>query len=120
MSENKRVVTFEEAATTPPGLREVHRDNEAVIKVLDRMEQCMLCARGCETTSANQSPVQMTEELIQSVKRTVIVMTNLITDTPVTRVDSQIQMYNMLSVGLNRDLEKMFGLLMILAKHVTP
>ena len=71
-------MTFEEANS----LRAVHQDNEAIIKVLDRMEQCMLCARGSETTSANQTPIQMTEELIESVKRTMIVMNNLITDTP--------------------------------------
>ena len=113
MAENKKEVTFKDTS-----LREIYKDNESVISVLNRLDECMLCARGSETTSEDQNVLQKVEELVESVKRTLVVMNSLITDTPTMRVEGQIQMYTMLSVGLHRDLKKMFGIVLTFAKYL--
>ena len=114
MSENKKQVSF--AGDT--SLRAMYQDNEAVIEVLDLLEECMRCAREPESIE-NQTPAQKVEELVKSVKRTQLVMNNFISELPVTRSDAHIRMYEALSVTLNRDLEKLFGLVEILAKHLS-
>ena len=114
MSENKKQVSF----AGDISLRAIHQDNEEVIKVLDYLEECMRCVREPESIE-NQTPAQKVEELVESVKRTQLVMNNFISALPVTRSDAHIRMYETLSVTLNRDLEKLFGLVDILAKHLS-
>ena len=116
MAQNKKEVTFED---TSPAAK--YKENEAVLKVLNRMEECLLCARGPQTTSTDQTPVQKDEELVESVKRTLQAMSNVVNDTSFTpsMMDSQLQMYNLLKIGLNQDLERMFAIILLAAEHVS-
>ena len=112
MAQNKKEVTFEETS-----LLEKFKDNQEVLKVLNRMEECWLCARGTQMTTEDQTPQGKAEELINLVKRFLQSMTNVVNDMKITvsssMLDNLNQMFNLLKSGLDRNLERIFAIVLL-------